>query len=188
MQRMAHKPGKRRSTNGSPGIRRGRGARSAGNLAMRDKTAGNGLGQVLHQRGRRMTRQRQAVFDAVVAAGGHPSAEQVFARVRRQLPHVSLATVYNSLEALVDCGQLSRVPRTDRGPARYDPRRDAHHHARCVACSKVWDIDEKAIDVRSRTALRGLKPVGYKVEVIVECPATCPGDSRGCMATAPKRH
>lgn len=154
------------------------------NFGLRDNTERNGLGQVLHQRGRRMTRQRQAVFDAVVAAGGHPSAEQVFERVRRQLPSVSLATVYNSLEALVDCGQLSRVPRTDRGPARYDPRRDTHHHARCVACSKVWDIDQKAIDVRSKAALRGFKPVGYKVEVLVECPTTCPGDSRVCVSAS----
>jgi len=147
----------------------------------------SGLGQVLHERGRRMTRQRQAVFDAVVAAGGHPCADQVFARVRRQLPHVSLATVYNALEALVGCGQLSKIPRTDRGPARYDPRRDAHHHARCVACSKVWDIDDKAIAIRTVSAPRRFKPVGYKVEMLVECPADCPGDARICIATAPPK-
>ena len=151
------------------------------------KTDRNGLGEVLRQRGRRMTRQRQAVYDAVIATGGHPSAEQVFERVRRHLPHVSLATVYNSLEALVDCGQLSRVPRTDHGPARYDPRRDAHHHARCVACSKVWDIDDKALAVRTVAALRGFKPVGYKVEVLIECPTSCPGDSRVCVSTGPAK-
>ena len=151
-------------------------------------TERSNLGSVLHQSGRRMTRQRQAVFDAVVAAGGHPCADQVFERVRRQLPHVSLATVYNALEALVECGQLTRIPRADRGPARYDPRRDAHHHARCVACSKVWDIDDKALSVRPVTALRGFKPVGYKVEVLIECPTDCPGDARVCVATGgPKR-
>lgn len=147
----------------------------------------SGLGQSLHRLGRRMTRQRQAVFDAVVAAGGHPCADQVFARVRRQLPHVSLATVYNALEALVGCGQLSKIPRTDRGPARYDPRRDAHHHARCVACSKVWDIDDKAIVVRTVSTPRRFKPVGYKVEMLVECPADCPGDARICVAAVPPK-
>lgn len=152
--------------------------RAAGN-----KHEQSALGQVLHERGRRMTRQRQAVFDAVVAAGGHPCADQVFARVRRQLPHVSLATVYNALEALVGCGQLAKIPRTDRGPARYDPRRDSHHHARCIACSKVWDIDDKAIAVQTVSTPRRFKPVGYKVEVLVECPADCPADARICVPT-----
>jgi Fe2+ or Zn2+ uptake regulation protein len=151
--------------------------------AAANKHEQSALGQVLHERGRRMTRQRQAVFDAVVAVGGHPCADQVFARVRRQLPRVSLATVYNALEALVGCGQLAKIPRTDRGPARYDPRRDSHHHARCIACSKVWDIDDKAIAVQTVSTPRRFKPVGYKVEVLVECPADCPADARVCVPT-----
>lgn len=127
----------------------------------------------LHQAGRRMTRQRQAVYDAVLAARNHPSAEQVYDRLRRDLPHLSLATVYNALEALVECGLLAKIPRTDESPARYDWRHDAHHHARCVGCSKVWDIEDASVAVETKHTPPRFKPVGYKVEVLVECPDHC---------------
>ena len=47
----------------------------------------------------------------------------------------------------------------------------------------TWDIDEKAIAVHTRAALQGFKSVGYKVEVLIECPTSCPGDSRGCATS-----
>lgn len=135
--------------------------------------ADNSLQRTLHERGRRMTRQRQAVYEAMLASRDHPSAEEVFARVRRKLPDVSLATVYNSLEALVECGQIAKVPRSDEGPARYSHRLDPHHHARCVACGKVWDVDDGAVDVRPRNIGVRFRPVAFKVEMLVECPRDC---------------
>jgi Fe2+ or Zn2+ uptake regulation protein len=132
-----------------------------------------GLQQSLHERGRRMTRQRQAVHEAVLASRDHPSAEDVFQRVRRKLPDVSLATVYNSLEALVECGRIAKVPRSDEGPARYSHRLDTHHHARCVSCGKVWDVDEGALDVQPRNIGVRFRPVAFKVEMLVECPRDC---------------
>jgi Fe2+ or Zn2+ uptake regulation protein len=133
----------------------------------------NVLQRSLHQRGRRMTRQRQAVHDAVLASRDHPSAEEVFQRVRRKLPDVSLATVYNSLEALVDCGQITKVPRSDQGPARYSHRLDVHHHARCISCGKVWDVDEESLDIQPRNIGVRFRPVAFKVEMLVECPGNC---------------
>ncbi|MBI5397324.1 MAG: transcriptional repressor [Verrucomicrobia bacterium] len=139
---------------------------------MIQKTA-NDLQQTLRERGWRMTRQRQAVYDAVLASRDHPSAEEVFQRVRRKLPDVSLATVYNSLEALVECGQVAKVPRSDDGPARYSHRLDPHHHARCIACGQVWDLEEQSLDIQPRATGSRFRPVAYKVEMLVECPRDC---------------
>jgi len=140
--------------------------------------ADNSLQRTLHARGRRMTRQRQAVYETVLASGDHPSAEEVFQRVRRRLPDVSLATVYNSLEALVDCGQIAKVPRSDQGPARYSRRLDPHHHARCIACGRVWDVDDGTVDVQPRNIGVRFRPVAFKVEMLVECPRDCAVCSR----------
>ena len=97
------------------------------------------LRRALEQAGWRYTRQRAAVFDHLRAADCHPTAEQVFTAVRRQLPNISLATVYKALEALVDARLAHRIA-GEVGPARYDGRSDAHYHLRCERTGEVRDL------------------------------------------------
>ena len=73
------------------------------------------------------------------AADCHPTAEQVFAAVRRTVPHMSLATVYKALEALVDAGLAARIAH-EAGAARYDARSEAHYHLHCVRTGEVRDL------------------------------------------------
>src|SRR5438067_3811405 len=94
------------------------------------------LRQALEQAGRRYTRQRAAVFACLRAVQSHPTAEQVFASVRETMPHISLATVYKALDALVAAGVAARLASED-GVARYDGRSDAHYHLRCLQTGQV---------------------------------------------------
>src|SRR5438552_18170492 len=89
------------------------------------------LRRALEAGGWRFTRQRAAVYAYLSSVGNHPTAEQVFAAVRKALPNISLATVYKALEALVEVGVAARI--TDAGVARYDARSEAHYHLRCEA-------------------------------------------------------
>src|SRR5271165_1627199 len=89
------------------------------------------LRQALGKAGWRYTRQRAAIYDHIHSTTEHPTAEEVFRTVRQQIPNLSLATVYNSLEALVDAGLATKLTSSD-GPARYDGRLDAHYHLRCL--------------------------------------------------------
>src|SRR5437764_14113114 len=89
------------------------------------------LRQALDRAGWRFTRQRAAVFDYLRSVDSHPNAEEVYAAVRRHLPHISLATVYKALDALVDCRLAAKIAHAD-GPARYDCRHDSHYHVRCL--------------------------------------------------------
>src|SRR5258708_6625848 len=84
------------------------------------------LRRALEQAGWRFTRQRAAVYMFLRSAECHPPAEQVFAGVRQKIPHISLATVYKALEALVDANLAGRAP-DEHGPTRYDGRSDAHY-------------------------------------------------------------
>ncbi|HOF88895.1 MAG TPA: transcriptional repressor, partial [Armatimonadota bacterium] len=75
------------------------------------------LRTTLRGQGRRMTAQRAAVYAALCAASGHPTAEELFFAVRGHLPGISLATVYNTLDTLVDGGLAVKIP--GDGAARY---------------------------------------------------------------------
>ena len=86
-----------------------------------------------------MTGQRRAVYDALMGRRDHPTAVEVFTRVRTQLPSISLATVYNCLETLSSCGLVKTV-NLERGPARYCPNLQEHAHFHCEHCGTVLDL------------------------------------------------
>ena len=97
------------------------------------------LRQTLQENGHRYTDQRAAVFKHVARSRVHPTAEDVFLDVRTEVPGISLATVYKSLEMLVNCG-LAKKLNLDDGSARFCGRTEPHHHARCLACGALSDV------------------------------------------------
>jgi len=96
------------------------------------------LRTTLKDTGLRMTSQRKAIYAALCATDTHPTAEELFFAVHAQLPGVSLATVYNTLEMLVACGLASRL--TGERSARYDASCHPHAHARCRKCGAITDL------------------------------------------------
>ncbi|MFN8641409.1 MAG: transcriptional repressor [Candidatus Binatia bacterium] len=89
----------------------------------------------------RATRQLAAVYDVLTAARDHPTADQVFRRVRDVLPRVSLGTIYRNLDKLREQGRL-RVIRLASGEAHYDAMVAAHDHFVCERCHAVHDLQE----------------------------------------------
>jgi len=106
----------------------------------------------LRAKGRRLTRQRQLIWETFTAEPErHLSAENVVERVREQLPQVNPSTIYRTLDLLVEEGLLLR---TDLGGDRayYEPARDhAHHHLVCENCGAVAHLhDDELGDLRRR--------------------------------------
>jgi Fur family peroxide stress response transcriptional regulator len=99
-----------------------------------------GLNELLARRGFRFTPQRQHVYGVLLQQRDHPTAEQVFIRAKREMPEISMATVYNCLDALVKCG-LARQVTLGRGAARFCPNMRQHCHFYCDACDSVFDVD-----------------------------------------------
>jgi Fur family peroxide stress response transcriptional regulator len=124
------------------------------------------LRQALERAGWRFTRQRYGVFSYLQAATSHPTAEQVFAAVRTEMPRISLATVYKALEALVDAGLAARIAH-DSGAARYDARSEAHYHLRCEKTGEVRDLsldyDPHLIEKIAPQLVESLKHQGFEV-------------------------
>lgn len=86
-----------------------------------------GLAQKLADSGLRATPQREVVYSSLLTRRDHPTAEEVFSRVKADMPTISLATVYNCLETLVQC-HLIRQVNHERGPTRYCPNLRPHAH------------------------------------------------------------
>lgn len=92
--------------------------------------------------GLRMTRQRQEVYRTLMLQRNHPTANDVFMRVKDRLPHISLATVYNCLEALVQHGVIRQV-NFERESSRYCPNLSEHGHFHDQTTGVIHDIDFK---------------------------------------------
>lgn len=92
--------------------------------------------------GLRMTRQRREVFRVLNRDLDHPTAQDVFLKVKDRLPSVSLATVYNCLEALVQ-HRLVRQVNFEREPSRYCPNVCEHGHFHDRSSNKIHDVTFK---------------------------------------------
>ena len=130
-------------------------------------TAGDeALRRALERAGWRFTRQRAAVYAHLRSVDTHPTAEQVFAAVRRDMPHISLATVYKALEALVSAGLAARLA-DDAGPARYDGRSEAHYHLRCEKTGEILDLplayDANLLDKLDPQLVETLRRQGFEI-------------------------
>jgi Fur family peroxide stress response transcriptional regulator len=92
--------------------------------------------------GLRMTRQRQEVYRILQQERNHPTANDVFMRVKDRLPNISLATVYNCLEALVQHGIIRQV-NFERESSRYCPNLSEHGHFHDATTGVIHDVDFK---------------------------------------------
>lgn len=120
------------------------------------------LCDALKSRGLRPTRQRSCVYAVILAKRDHPTADEVYGRVRKNLPSISLATVYNCLDALVECGLVRQV-NLDRSSTRFCPNQEPHAHFRCNETGKVYDL---ALDEQALSRLDDVLPAGFKADVI----------------------
>ena len=98
------------------------------------------LAQRLSDSGLRSTPQREVIYSVLLKRRDHPTAEEVFARAKPEIPMISLATVYNCLETLVQC-DLVRTVNFERGPTRYCPNLHPHAHFHDQESGATHDID-----------------------------------------------
>ncbi len=89
--------------------------------------------------GLKLTPQRLAILEYLDGNREHPSAETIYAEMRKKYPMISFATVYKTLEALKNKGRLHELT-IDPERRRYDPDTGQHHHLICIQCKKIVDI------------------------------------------------
>ena len=106
--------------------------------------SGTGLRGTLHQRGMRMTPQRQMVLDAVRQLG-HATPESICARVQQDAPAVNISTVYRTLDLLEQIG-LVRHTHLGHGAPSYSSDAHEHVHLVCHQCQQVIEVDPALLE------------------------------------------
>jgi Fur family transcriptional regulator, peroxide stress response regulator len=125
----------------------------------------------LAARGFRMTSQRERVYGVLLQERDHPTAEQIFFRAKKDNPEISMATVYNCLDALVQCRLVKEV-NVDRQAMRYCPNMEEHCHFHCDTCGGVFDIAIKEAQLASQVAVpQGFQVTRVDMSIHGHCPA-----------------
>jgi len=90
-------------------------------------------------KGFKLTPQRIAILKFLEGNTNHPTAEDIFTEVKKKNPTISFATVYNTIQALKDRGEILEIT-IDPERKHFDPNPDPHHHIICAKCKKIDDI------------------------------------------------
>jgi Fur family peroxide stress response transcriptional regulator len=90
---------------------------------------------------RRDTKQREAILRVLRNTRSHPTADQIYDEVRKDIPNISKGTVYRNLQVLQEEGEISAL-NINGTQSRYEVRQESHYHFRCEKCGRVFDLDE----------------------------------------------
>jgi Fe2+ or Zn2+ uptake regulation protein len=124
--------------------------------------------EILREHGIQPSAQRVAVAQYVLDTQEHPSADQVWARVKRGMPVLSRATVYNTLNLFVKKGLLQQLVLAE-GKVVFDPKVDDHHHFIDDATGRIHDIPWDALQVEKVDKLAGFDVKRYQVVMRGRC-------------------
>ncbi len=119
----------------------------------------------------RMTSQREIILRELKKSKKHLSADELYGRVKRFMPRVSLATVYRNLELLSDIKMIRKLEISGR-PKRFDSELEDHDHIYCVHCKRIdnLDISINKVDLDNVYGAKGYVVTGRHLEVTGVCP------------------
>ena len=95
--------------------------------------------RVCKARGLRITHQRTEIFRSLLKQNDHPTTENVYKQVRKQLKTISLDTVYRTIAIFEKHGLIKRVHHIDN-TTRFDTNISSHHHLVCTECHRIEDF------------------------------------------------
>ena len=123
--------------------------------------------------GIRITRQRQVILEELGALHTHPTADELYARVRKRLPKISLGTVYRNLDLLTRHGLIRKLD-VCGSQMRFDGDLEKHHHIRCIRCGRIDDLPEgSGITECDQDMIHatGYEVIERRIEFLGICPA-----------------
>jgi Fur family peroxide stress response transcriptional regulator len=117
-----------------------------------------------------VTHQRQVLYQVMQGMQGHPSPEEIYAKVKRKIPAISLATVYKNIHLFVESGVLREVS-LHHGSQRVEMNAHEHHHMVCSRCKAIADVEPEALGLPAKKKVLpgGFLVERYSVDVIGVC-------------------
>lgn len=120
-------------------------------------------------RQKRMTKQKRVIQEILCTTRSHPTADWIFEEARKQIPDISLGTVYRNLQVLLEEGQIQELS-YGKAQSRYDGNPNPHYHFVCSCCGRVLDFasDAPELDAALFSAAPG-RVDSYRLECYGLC-------------------
>lgn len=120
---------------------------------------------------KRMTRQKKLILEILRSTDTHPTADWIYEQARKQIPDISLGTVYRNLSNLKQAREIMELNYGSTF-SRYDGNPHNHYHFVCDSCGRVFDLDLPLLnnlerEVESRT---GMQVTRHRLEFYGYCP------------------
>ena len=130
------------------------------------------LVQALREAGLRLTPQRLAIVRLLATTDQHPTAQMIYEQLRPDYPSLSLATVYNTLETLVDLGVVNVLGSAGDDAVHYDADTDPHVNLACISCHRVIDLPSQYVHALEQevATTSGYRLLGARVVYYGLCP------------------
>jgi Fe2+ or Zn2+ uptake regulation protein len=118
----------------------------------------------------RRSRQRDTILKVVMNTKTHPRADWVYEQVRKEIPNISMGTVYRNLKSLAEAGEIYQLELAG-STSRFDGNMDNHYHFRCKKCGDMYDLDEPVErSIEKRIAQKtGFKITQQRLELLGLC-------------------
>jgi Fe2+ or Zn2+ uptake regulation protein len=123
-----------------------------------------------------MTSQRRVILEEVKKLGSHPTADQIYERVRKRLSKISMGTVYRNLDILAASGHIRKLEPAQT-QMRFEGKTQEHYHITCIHCGRIDDAPGEPLHdslENMENALGNLTKFGifgHKLEFIGVCEA-----------------
>lgn len=142
----------------------------------------------LESAGQRLTPQRLAIAQALATTGKEATVQELYDRVRRRHPYIGRATIFRSVDMLVEAGLAQRLERPGHVSAYIWCEPGHHHHLICTTCRAVEELDEHAVAPLAETIAheRGFRVDHATLDFYGEC-RNCSSRGTGRRAAAPRR-
>ena len=128
----------------------------------------------------RRTRQRDAILEVLRGTKSHPTADWVYQEVRKEMPHVSLGTIYRNLRTLSEHGDIQELA-FGSAHSRFDANPHSHYHFVCEQCGTIQDLEMPSLPELDRRAeeLLGCQVRSHRLEFYGLCPDCGQGRPEG---------
>lgn len=128
----------------------------------------------------RMTKQKKLILDILRSTKTHPTADWIYEQAKRQIPKISLGTVYRNLKILKEMGEIMEL---DYGStySRFDGNPANHYHFTCLKCGRVDDVPlapKEDLEVEAGGILEGAEVDTHRLEFYGRCPACVREDGK----------
>jgi Fur family ferric uptake transcriptional regulator len=127
-----------------------------------------------------MTNQREIILRELRKSKRHLSADELYDIVKKDMPRISLATVYRNLEILSEAGLIGKLEISGR-QKRFDYDVEDHDHIYCVVCHRVdnLNVQRETLSREDRVSTVGYSITGYRLEVVGICPSCLKKQNKG---------